>query len=138
MADVKHPTAGDIEALLAFLPLLEGGGFSAGRWTGKERDGEVVASPTFRPSEEMSRFVQTAYDGGWVVPFDWPKWEKNSTKYIEKPEALNDADLNELRRLLTTHVRKDRFCEGHLAEMVECGHIEAILKRLRDIRDKAA
>jgi hypothetical protein len=37
--------------------------------------------------------------------------------------------------LLTTHSRKDRFCEGHLAAMFENGHIVALLRRLRELKN---
>lgn len=39
-----------------------------------------------------------------------------------------------MQKLLTTHVRKERFCSGHLAGMIENGHILALLKRLAAIR----
>ena len=29
--------------------------------------------------------------------------------------------------LLTLHVRKEKFCEGHIAAMIEAGHIRRIL-----------
>ena len=45
--------------------------------------------------------------------------------------ALASADLLTLRKLLTTHIRADRFTEGHL----ESGHITAILRQLKQIRD---
>jgi hypothetical protein len=53
---------------------------------------------------------------------------------VSKPGALETANLLTLRKLLTVHVRKDRFVEGHLARMLECGHITAILRRLREVR----
>jgi hypothetical protein len=42
-----------------------------------------------------------------------------------------------LRKLLTTHVRADRFVEGHLAGVLESGHMLAILRRLKDIRQQS-
>jgi hypothetical protein len=36
------------------------------------------------------------------------------------------------------HVRADRFVEGHLASVLESGHITAILRRLRGIREQMA
>ena len=47
-----------------------------------------------------------------------------------------DADLLTLRRLLTTHVRADRFTEGHLAAELENGHICAILEQLEELRNE--
>ncbi|WP_390621590.1 DUF6508 domain-containing protein [Roseimaritima sediminicola] len=39
-----------------------------------------------------------------------------------------------IQKLFTTHARKDRFCEGHLASMFENDHIPALLRRLRTLR----
>jgi len=55
-------------------------------------------------------------------------------KYVEHPEMIESADTTAIRKLLTTHVRKDQFCEGHLAAMFENGHIVALLRRLKAIR----
>jgi len=44
-----------------------------------------------------------------------------------------EADLQTVRRLLTTRVRKERFCEGHLAGLCESGHIVSVLKRLKQL-----
>lgn len=41
-----------------------------------------------------------------------------------------------LRKLLTAHVRADRFSEGHLASVLESRHITAMLRRLKRIREQ--
>ena len=46
------------------------------------------------------------------------------------PEKVATASLEDVRRLLTLHMRKERFCEGHMAEMIRSGHIVALLRRL--------
>jgi hypothetical protein len=38
-----------------------------------------------------------------------------------------------LRKLLTLHVRADRFSEGHLAHLFETGQMVMILKRSAEI-----
>ena len=48
---------------------------------------------------------------------------------------LSKANLQTLRKLLTAHVRADRFTEGHLAAMFESGHMTMILKRIAEIHD---
>ncbi len=68
--------------------------------------------------------------------FNWGEWQEEAQRYIADPEALQQADLLTLRRLLTTHLRNDRFVEGHLASMMENAHITAILRRMSDIRDQ--
>lgn len=47
---------------------------------------------------------------------------------------IEQADLLPLRKLLTLHVHKDDFVEGHSAYMLEDGHVTVLLRRLNKIR----
>jgi hypothetical protein len=60
------------------------------------------------------------------VQFDRPVAECR----VASPEFLTGADASTIRKHLTLQARKDRFCEGHLAVMLESGHITALLRRL--------
>ena len=82
---------------------------------------------------EVDDLVQALYDNGWVEPFDWSKFQDEAIGYFENPSRLETVDLETIRKLLTLHVRKDRFCEGHFLEMLEKGHIQAILRRLAQL-----
>jgi len=53
---------------------------------------------------------------------------------VNHPETIAQADLHDLCRLLTAHVRTERFCANHLPSMVRCGHITRLLQRLQEIR----
>ena len=66
--------------------------------------------------------------------FDWGAWQDEAIKYVQDPDLLSQADLDTLERLLTLHIRRDRFYDGHLAWAVESGHFTAILRQLQDIR----
>jgi len=83
--------------------------------------------------DEIYNFMQVLYDNNIIYSFDWPAWEDEAEKLHEKPDALALSDLETLRKLLTVHVRKDRFCEGHLAGVIRDGHVLAILKRLNGL-----
>ena len=83
----------------------------------------------------VNEFIYELYSEGFIVAFNWPKWEKEAEKYILKPELLQTADVEIIRKLLTLHVRKERFQEGHLAYIFQCRHIQNILKRLKSIRE---
>ena len=115
-------------AILAFLPALETPGF---------RFGEVVAKPGQFPYATMAPaaagLFQALYDNGWVEPFDWSEFQDEAIGFFENPLRLESVDLETIRKLLTLHVRKDRFCEGHFLEMLEKGHIQAILRRLAQL-----
>ena len=125
----KTPTAA-FDAVLVFLPALDGTEGSPGEW--RTEPGQL---PYFSPNEPLTEFVGALYQHGWVVSFDWPAWREEAERYIASPELLAGADLGTVRKLLTTHVRQDRFCDGHMADMVRNGHVAALLRRLRELRD---
>jgi hypothetical protein len=127
-----------IDAILQFLPKFEANGATAGEWsTPEHRDGHFTM-PMFMRSPELAAFEQALYRYGWVAKFDWTEWQEEAVRLVDSPEALRTTDLATLQKLLTTHVRKERFCEGHLAAMFECGHIAAILCRVKELRSAVA
>ena len=80
-------------------------------------------------------------DKGQIIFIDNPGIHKPLHKLNKRMmnfvySSLETADLTTLRKLLTTHVRADRFSEGHLAGVLQSGHIVAVLRRLRKIRDQ--
>lgn len=119
-----------IRALLRFLPLFESEGFSLGQIEAPEG-----SFPDFAFTAEGEAFLESIYDNGWVMDFDWPRWQGQAKKYVQSPDRLQTARIGTIRKLLTTHVRKDRFCAGHLNAMFENGHLTAILRRLKNILD---
>ncbi|MEX1027239.1 MAG: DUF6508 domain-containing protein [Candidatus Paceibacterota bacterium] len=121
-----------IDALMPFLDKFEEAGFAVGTW--KIEEGHF---PWFDFDEAVLEFIQVLYDNDWVTPqFDWTEWQESAKKYIESPEKVESADAVTIQKLLTTHARADRFCEGHLASMFENGHILALLHRLRVLRSE--
>jgi hypothetical protein len=121
-----------IDALLRFLPVFEAADADHGEW---RLAGGVM--PYLVTSEAVTGFVEALYGNGWVEPFDWGAWQETAAGYAGSPERVATADIDTIRKLLTTHVRKDRFCEGHLVAMIASGHIAAVLRRLRDLRGPA-
>ena len=84
--------------------------------------------------ESASRFISALHDNGWVVPFDWVSWQGEAQRYVSSPEMLESADVDVIRKLLTMHIRKERFCDGHLLAVFRSGHLNAILRRLKALR----
>lgn len=71
-----------------------------------------------------------AHRGGLVTSFDWPTWMTGRGRELTgDPEAIGRATLEECRRLLVAHLRRDRFVEGHLAAVIASGEVVAILRR---------
>ncbi|MDG6251257.1 DUF6508 domain-containing protein [Methanocalculus sp.] len=118
----------DLSAILQFLPQFEHPDFSPGSVVAEE--GHL---PWFDYSRSVDEFVQALYKHKFIVMFDWGCWQDEAIEYYNDPERMANADLPTLRRILTLHVRKERFCAGHLEEMFESGHIVAVLRRLQDI-----
>ena len=124
-----HPSPQQIEAVLAFLPAFERKDFV--RSSVEARPGQF---PNHVFPDALSRFHSTVYDSGFVFSFDWPAWQDEARRYYDQPELLRRADLQVIRKLITVHVRKERFCEGHLPAVVESGHMAAMLHRLKQLR----
>lgn len=126
------PTTKQIDAILPFLGQFTADGFVVGTW-----HSPIGQFPWFEFSDSVSMFQQALYDNGWITPsFDWGEWQDTAREHVEQPEKTDCADATAIQKLLTTHVRKERFCEGHLAAMFENGHVLALLKRLKAIREK--
>jgi len=122
-----------IDAILEYLPVFERMDFQPGQWV--EREGQL---PYFAFSTEVEGFTHALYQQSIIFPFDWRNWSEEAKRYQSDRDALEASDLLTLRKLLTAHVRADRFVEGHLAGLFQSGHIAAILRRLKHIRDGMA
>ena len=122
-------TSDNLQAVLKFLPLFEQPDFSLGEWIVQEG-----SLPYFNYTSEVLNFIRALSGNGFIQPFDWMKWREGE-QLVDNPALLSRANLQTLRKLLTAHVRADRFSEGHLAAMFESGHIAMILKRMAEIRN---
>jgi ADP-ribosyl-[dinitrogen reductase] hydrolase len=120
-------TTNNIEAVLKFLPAFERLDFSPGEWI--SREGQL---PYFEYASVIFDFHRALGENGFIQPFDWPHWEEGK-QLVDNPRLLSKVSLQTLRKLLTAHIRTDRFVEGHLAAMCESGHITMILKRIDEI-----
>jgi len=77
------------------------------------------------------QFAFRAVELGLEEPgFAWNEWEPVQTREYEQPEFAAGADAETLKRLMTAHVRTERFVGGHLVRMQEEGVLEAIVDRL--------
>ncbi|MFH1071148.1 MAG: DUF6508 domain-containing protein [Candidatus Glassbacteria bacterium] len=126
-------TLENAELILSFLPAFEGRDFEAGKVVVKPG-----AMPYWNYNDKLMAFVKALYDNHWIIDFDWTPWQPEARKYWSDPELIREADVSTLRKLLTIHVRKDRFCDGHLAQAIKCGQITAILKRIEALKGKGA
>ena len=119
-----------LDAVLKSLPVLAAPGYKFGKWIKEEGH-----FPWFLYSADVIAFIHALYENDIIIQFSWMQWEEGR-RYLVEPASIQEADLLTLRKLLTANVRRDRFCEGHLAGVLENGHIVAILRRLKEIRDE--
>jgi hypothetical protein len=136
--DAKKVTSQDIDAVLQYLPY-----FADPSKKFYETDKDSLSEPTeiniepFIFSPIPSEFLTTLYRCNFIQEFDWTSWHDEAEKYQKYPDMLGGAELEIIIKLLTTHVRADKFCTGHLAQMLDNGHLLQILHRLAEIRKEA-
>ena len=134
--------AARLEALASLLPEFEAGGFACGEWRGgEEQRPGAVTMPWFALSEPVRRFVRTAYDEEWVLSdFAWVSWAGTpEAQNLEGDrDALAQATPEQLAKLLTMLIRRNRFVEGALAGDCESGLLTAVLRRADRLRRELA
>ena len=123
--DVRTSTIDNIPVNVIESPDFEYGKSEVG----KDESGAVQV-PYYVMNDDAKRFVQALPRNGFILKFNWGEWQDEARRYVENSEMLNGADLETVCKLFTTHVRKDRFCEGHLKAMIDNGHIGCLLGRL--------
>jgi len=79
----------------------------------------------------VTEFMEGLHERHLNVVFDWGKW-KCGEKLFFHPNLIAQATAADCLKLITSCVRKDRFCEGFMAQALEQGVIAACLKRLRE------
>jgi|GEM_PF-810785 len=104
----------EVEGLLRKLPDLEDGTLGAARL-----------------SLLLQRFGMV--DTG----FEWRSFLERFDALSKNEEALVDADVVTIRRMLTVHVRLDSEGPGHLARALADGRILNLFRRLADLRFSA-
>jgi hypothetical protein len=129
-----------IRALTKFLPILikiNPQDFSHSvRLPGNEGVCYGIGHVEFHPA--VYEFTKACLENGFVQPsFDWPAWAKEACRFIADPALVTSARLATCVKLITTHLRYERFCDGHLHSVFESGHLIAILRRLKVILEKA-
>lgn len=133
MYDLEEPKEISLEVIdviIKYLPIFEKEGYSFFKW---EHDGDHLRLVY---AQEVCAFSKYLYDSGFIYYFSWGNWQHKAKKIYDNPDLLDSADLLTIRRLLITHVRKEKFCDGHFADMLNEGHIQAILRRLKNIRSE--
>ena len=126
--EADQPAEPRLDAIAAFLPAFEARDFSVGN---------IATLMHFDYSEPATRFVETAYEDGWVTPtVDWTSWiETEEARCLRDDRtAIEEATVQQLQKLLTALIRQDRFVTGALAGAFESGLLTAIVRRVEQLR----
>ncbi len=131
----------DLRILADFLPDLQAADFSAGKLVEPRllKDG-VFNIPYVNLSGTANAFFEVAYANGWVrndIPWmDWLATEE-AKGLFSSPDRVASASGEQLSRMLTVCIRRDRFCEGALMADFESGLILRIVLRAKALLDDA-
>jgi hypothetical protein len=119
----------DVEAIILFLPRLEE--LIPSRIWNKEPGISIQDSTATIERGEycpvIKEFQQSLYRRGFVRDFDWQAWQPKAVRLSKDPNLLKKARMTTCIKLLTFHIRRERFYDGHLGEMLTSGHITADL-----------
>jgi len=129
--DFRYPTRDDLAWLIGHIERFERPGTHFGAWHSHKSTARQGADWWYwSPSREVDAFLKGLYEHRFVIPFDWSNWER-LPHYKERPDAVATAPLEDCLKLLTAHVRADRFVEGHLASTLESGELQRLLRRIQ-------
>lgn len=123
----------ELGSIASFLDRLLDPEFVAGEWHVSETSHEgITVMPYATLSGVALDFVNAAYETGWVdSSFDWSEWARTAeaSELQKNTDAIAAADAQQLLKLLTLLIRRDKYEEGSLLSDFECGLILNIVKR---------
>jgi hypothetical protein len=125
----QQPTPQDIDELVSYLPRLYADGFTPiAKWEGGDKDQDGVITLSWPVYEDVVKeFYQVAAMECWC---DYGYDPAEAGEMLRSEVAVSDADMDQIKTMLTFCVRGERFCDGHWGAMIEEGHLRRLLQRL--------
>lgn len=126
------PTIEEINELVEFLPRLQEKDFNPiKQWLGgKQPDGtHQIGYPDYH--ELTEEFFHIASKECWMYPYD----PERAGDMINDEAKIKEANIDQIKEMLTFCVRGERFCDGHWGAMIEDGYIERLLIRLTQLNN---
>jgi len=127
--ETRLPTYQEMQALVAYLPILYADGFeTVVKWNGGDQDKDGVYRlpwPEYNPVVE--EFYRLVASGSWL---DYGYRPEEAAEMLHDEELIKSASLAQIKTMLTFCVRGERFADGHWAEMIENGSIRKLLERI--------
>ena len=83
-------------------------------------------------ADVVNAWVQALYDHNIVTDYGEEGWQERLDAFLADPRLLAAADLLTVRKVLTTIVRRERFCDGAIMSAFESGLVQAAMGRLAE------
>ena len=127
------PTQEQLDELLAFLPAFEVPRRSFGEERGLETQPDgIFTMPWLEYAPDVLKFFQIASQPCFL---DVDYVLKNPGAWLETPDFIQTATLEQLITLLTFCNRIERFHDGAWRDFLERGIIQNILRRMAELRE---
>ncbi|WP_028595285.1 DUF6508 domain-containing protein [Paenibacillus assamensis] len=88
-------------------------------------------------NDTVMEFREVLTDTGFLMVFDWMEWLNRHEVYrdinIDISDHIKQADMETLRKLMTSYIRGDRFNEGLFITVIKKGIVAAILERVKGL-----
>lgn len=110
----------DVEAILAFRPRFE------------QHINFTATLPVLQAVQQLTiDFAAALQERGFIELFDWDTFLASLGRPPEDPTLLATADIETLKKIVTAHIRIERFVRGHLQALIAAGYFTAFLDRLQ-------
>jgi hypothetical protein len=120
-----------LEALAKYLPVFTTPGFKYSEVVPAKVESDVIRMGWTSYGSETQYFMQDCYDYGWVQSTNWSEWmqTEEAQELSQDPARMATATVEDLAKVLTVSLRRDRFIEGSLAGDFERGLITRVVAR---------
>jgi hypothetical protein len=131
--DLEKINPARVRKVLSFIPKFENPDIDFGTGPDLVKKDDVLHWKPAVFSETVSQFIQACYDANLVQPFDWTSWADEHKGELSSDGFIQKAGLETIIKLITGHIRTERFVEGHLLSVLKDGTMLKILKRLKQV-----
>ena len=137
--DIREPLPSkeNIKNLLKYLPVFNEPGYSPGKPRYEKKGNSVTLWP-YCYNDAVRGFMNSCYKEGFMYSYNWSEYSGKVKEIQSRKSPYDEASLFEMCKILTGHMRNERFCDGHVASVIENGMMQALLGRLEQIYRKIA
>jgi len=133
--EFQDPSPEDLRRVAEYVPRLTDPELVIGVVQGGEHDSETgaIQYPWVAYAHVVRDWMQALYDHNVVTGYGEEGWQDEMNVFLADPTQLAAADLLTIRKVLTTIVREERFCDGAIMSAFERGSVQAAMVRLAEL-----